>query len=591
MSSFRLAVNRDHLHTRSIVGKSMYIEELILELQKLDHVFIFVTGGVCSSLGKGVLISSLATLLRSKETDINMIKCDPYFNIDPGTMSPLVHGEVFVTQDGAETDLDLGHYERVLDIALTRDSSITSGQIFKSVIEGEREGDFLGRDIQLVPHMVDAIKKRFAEFALKRTHFYTLIEIGGTVGDSEADIFLEAIRQLRWQLGAKKVVLCHLTLVPYLAWAHEIKTKPTQQSMVMLRRAGLQPDFLFLRLENGIDNKIITKLAAQCSIDAEHIIQIPTCTPTYKLLPELAKQNVAQKIQSQIDIPTQKPNLSAWNKLIFAIEKRKDPLMIGLIAKYVGSNDPYMSVIEAIRTACWAYDRHPEIITINAEKLEQRNQDELALLAHCQGIVIPGGFDARGVEGKILATQWARINKIPCLGLCLGLQVILIEYARNVLGLTDASSTEFDLNTPHPVISLLDEQSSINQRGGTMRLGSYLCTLVPQSKAFQAYKSVAVQERHRHRYEFNNAYRTAFEKHGVLFSGIYKEKNLVEIAEIVAHPFMLGTQFHPEFQSRALKPHPLFKALVEVSILQHLKRNDTIQRVIKNSLYANKRNI
>ena len=541
------------------------IESLISEVKKHETKFIVVTGGVCSSIGKGILASSIGTLLKNSGYTVSVVKWDPYLNVDPGTISPLVHGEVFVTDDGAETDLDLGHYERILGTHLSRISSVSSGQIYKEIIDGEREGKFLGRDIQLVPHVVDAIKKRLLNFALITKAHFVLVEIGGTVGDMEGEIFLESIRQFQMQLPENQLMHCHLSLVPFLKWANEIKTKPTQHSIALLKRYGLDADGLFLRTDKKVNEKAINKLSTMCGVNKDFIFQVQTSNPIYKLFTDLQKQGLNEKIQKYFSIKKpKKSDLSEWKKLISKIEKSKTKIKVGLIAKYVGQNDPYISVTRAIQSAAYSYNRNPEITIIEAEKLTPKNI--AAQLKSLDAIVIPGGFDKRGIAGKILAVKYARENNIPLLGLCLGMQIMLAEFARSILKLKDANSTEFDKNTKHPVISLLEEQRKITGKGGSMRLGAYPCTIKTGSKAYDLYKKKLVMERHRHRYEFNNKYKKQFEKAGILFSGIYKEKDLVEISEYNKHPFMIGVQFHPEFLSTPLNPHPLFKALIKAGI-------------------------
>lgn len=550
-------------------------ESKVKKVIELNTKFITVTGGVCSSIGKGVLLSSIGVLLKNAGYSVAVVKFDPYLNVDPGTMSPLEHGEVFVTADGAETDLDLGHYERMMQLSLTRDSSITSGQIFEEVLAGEREGKFLGRCIQLVPHVVDAIKNRLFNFALNKKVDFVLIEIGGTVGDMEGVIFLEAIRQVRLALGQHKLFHVHLSLVPYLSWANEIKTKPTQHSVLALKGLGIFPDCLVLRAEKPVDEKPVQKLSLMCGIDKDFIFQVLTYRPIYKLFPDLQRQGLSDRIQHYFGIETpQKSNLEQWNHYIQLIDETKSSVNIGLVAKYVGSNDPYISVVEALSAAGYWNKVKVNLTVIDAQELEKEANNPHALvwnqLSSMDGIVVPGGFDNRGIEGKILAAQWAREHKTPYLGLCLGMQIMLIEYARAVLGWKDANSTEFDKQTTHPVISLLVEQQGIEHKGATMRLGTYPCLIKHGSKAYQAYNADLIHERHRHRYEFNNKYRQDFEKAGIVFSGIYEDKNLVEIAEIANHPFMLGTQFHPEFNSSVLHVNPLFMAFMK-AVASNLK--------------------
>lgn len=543
----------------------MKLYELMKIIQERNTKFIVITGGVCSSIGKGVLVSSLGVLLKNAGYSVSVVKWDPYLNVDPGTMSPLEHGEVFVTEDGAETDLDLGHYERALGISLTRNSSVSSGQIFQEILEGERKGIFLGKCIQLVPHVVEAIKKRMLMFALDHATDFVLIEIGGTVGDMESQIFLEAVRQIRMQLEKNTMFHGHLSYVPLLEWTGEVKTKPTQHSVNALKEAGLVPDCLFLRSTKQVPAKSLEKLATLCGVDRDFLFQVLTYHPLYKLFIDLKKQGVAGRIQAYFGLSSLEPDLSAWECLIEQIEQCQKTLKIALVAKYVGSNDPYISVVEAIKSAAYALNYKSEIIVIDAEGLEKDEDasEEWEKLKSAQGIIVPGGFDKRGSEGKIVAVAWAREHKIPYLGLCLGMQVMIIEFARSLLDFKGANTTEFDKETLYPIISLLEEQEKIEHKGASMRLGASECALIPGTKAYQAYQQQVIVERHRHRYEFNNKYREAFERVGVVFSGIYQAKNLVEIAELKNHPFMVGTQFHPEFLSSPLKPHPLFKAFIE----------------------------
>jgi CTP synthase len=547
------------------------IPELLEKVRHSHTKFIVVTGGVCSSIGKGVLIASLGVLLKNAGYSVSIIKWDPYFNVDPGTMSPLVHGEVFVTADGAETDLDLGHYERLVGLNLEKYSSVSSGQIYQEVLDGEREGLFLGKCIQLVPHVVNIAKKRLLEFALKHDVEFVLLEIGGTVGDIEGQVFLEAIRQLKMELGSPHIMHSHLSLVPFLEWANEVKTKPTQHSVMELKKAGLTPDCLFLRADKAIEAQSIEKLSVMCEVKKEYIFQVLTADPIYQLFFDLESQGVCEKVQQYFNLPSlKKSDLSAWQLFIDNIVNSKKTVTIGLIAKYVGSNDPYISVIEAIKAAAYNLNYRAKIVTIEAEALktgdnDRENSKAWNSLIGLDGIVVPGGFDSRGVEGKILAAQWARENKVPYLGLCLGMQVMIIEVARSLLHLKKANSTEFDATTEDPVICMMSEQHEVTRKGATMRLGSYLCTLVEGTKAHNSYKRASVLERHRHRYEVNNIYKENLERAGIVFSGICSDMNLVEIAEVKDHPFMVGAQFHPEFQSGPLNVHPLFKSFIEVA--------------------------
>ncbi len=554
-----------------VIQEKKELRDLIKEVSQKNTKFITVTGGVCSSIGKGVLISALGVLLKEAGYSVSIVKWDPYLNVDPGTMSPLEHGEVFVTHDGAETDLDLGHYERIVGVHLNRLSSVSSGQIFEEIIRGEREGRFLGKCIQMVPHVVDATKRRLMTFALEHDVDFVLLEIGGTVGDIEGKIFLEAVRQLRLDFGSARVMHAHLSYVPFLEWTGEVKTKPTQHSVNELMTAGLVPDCLFLRANKLIADNSIEKLSIMCGIRSDFIFQVLTHNPIYQLFIDLQQRGVSKKIQEYFKLTTIKdPSLNEWKKFIELINGSSVDIKVGLIAKYVGSNDPYISVVEAIRSAGYYLGCRVDIVVIEAEALEQvpygGDSAAWSQLKSLHGIVVPGGFDVRGIEGKILAARWAREHNIPYLGLCLGMQVMLVEIARSLGNLPDANSTEFDKTTSAPVVALLQEQNLVDRKGATMRLGAYPCTIQDGTIAFAAYKQKIVEERHRHRYEVNNTYCEVFERCGVIFSGRYSEKNLVEISELRQHPFMVGVQFHPEFLSSPLKPHPLFKAFMSAAL-------------------------
>lgn len=542
---------------------------LLSRIKQTKTSFIIVTGGVCSSIGKGVLVASMGVLLKKAGYSVSVVKWDPYLNVDPGTISPLVHGEVFVTADGAETDLDLGHYERHIGVHLEKDSSVSSGQIYQEILDGEREGRFLGADIQLVPHVVNVTKSRLLNFALKHDVDFVFLEIGGTVGDMEGEFFLEAIRQLRMELGSSRMMHAHLSYVPVLSWTGEVKTKPTQHSVSALKRAGLTPDCLFLRADKSIGEQAVAKLSVMCEVKQDYIFQVLTADPIYKVFLDLDAQALGNKIQQYFKVPLSRASdLTDWRTFIDLINNSKKTVNIGLIAKYVGSNDPYISVVDAIRTAAYSLSCRANVVIIEAEQLEKDGydgkNDAWQQLKSLDGIVVPGGFDKRGIEGKIMAARWARENKKPYFGLCLGMQVMIIEFARNVLNLAGANSTEFDQQTVHPVISMMAEQQGLTRKGATMRLGSYPCSLVAGTVAQKAYQAETVMERHRHRYEVNNSYRNQLEQAGALVGGVYKEKDLVEIMELKGHPFMLGTQFHPEFQSLPLQVHPLFKAFMKV---------------------------
>ena len=567
--------------------------ELALLIDKIrfsSKKFVVVTGGVCSSIGKGVLVASLGVLLKGAGYSVSILKWDPYLNVDPGTMSPLVHGEVFVTSDGAETDLDLGHYERLVGLKLGRDSSVSSGQIYQEVLEGEREGRFLGKCIQIIPHAVDIAKRRLLEFALKHDVDFVLLEIGGTVGDIESELFLEAIRQLKMDLGASHIMHAHLSLMPFLEWANEIKTKPTQHSVMALKRAGLTPDFLFLRAERVVEEQAINKLAIMCEVKQEHIFQVLTVNPVYKIFLDMENQGVGEEIQKFFKAAEiKKSDISLWKSFINNISCSKKELTVGLVAKYVGSNDPYISVIEAIKSSAYHIGYQVKIVTIEAERLEKERDNQMSQawkdLKRVSGIVVPGGFDSRGIEGKILACTWARENNIPYLGLCLGMQIMIIEAARSLLHLDAANSTEFDPLTVDPVICLMHEQSSVKAKGASMRLGSYLCTLIKNTVAHNAYATDEIWERHRHRYEVNRNYKQQLEKVGLVFSGIYKEMDLIEITEVKNHPFMVGSQFHPEFQSSPIAVHPLFKRFIEVVAIGQF---DTLQSELNKDNFVEK---
>ncbi|MDQ5890324.1 MAG: synthase [Candidatus Dependentiae bacterium] len=526
--------------------------------------FIIVTGGVCSSIGKGVLLSSIGVLLKDAGYRVGVIKCDPYLNVDPGTMSPLEHGEVFVTVDGAETDLDLGHYERMLGEAFTKDSSVTAGKVYSHLIAAEREGAYLGKCITVVPHVTDEIKRRLLTFAQKGQYDVVMVEIGGTVGDIEGEIFLESVRELRHMLPRGHVVHAHLSLVPYLPWANETKTKPTQHSVMMLKRAGLTPDLLFLRTGKAMAKRELKKVSVMCGVAEEAVFQVRTRSPLYTLFFDLNEQGVLHQTQEVAGLSTQRvARLEQWQSVLDAIESATQVVRIGMVAKYVGGNDPYISLIEALKSAGHANGLAIELVTIDSQDLEDMSEaDREALLKTLDGVVIPGGFDKRGVEGKIAATKWAREHKVPFMGICLGLQVMLIEAARNLCGIKNATSSEFDDETTDPVITMMDAQQKVVRKGGTMRLGTYTCALGKGTKAREYYGAETVEERHRHRYEFNNNYKKQLEDKGIVFSGICPQNGLVEVSELAGHPFMIGVQFHPEYRATPLQPHPLLSAFM-----------------------------
>lgn len=528
--------------------------------------FLFVTGGVISSLGKGISAASVGRLLKRRGLNIFSMKLDPYLNVDPGTMSPYQHGEVFVTKDGAETDLDLGHYERLINTSLTKESSITSGKIYSSVIERERKGEYLGATIQIIPHITNEIIKRIKDgFNAKGDTDICIVEIGGTVGDIESQPFLEAIRQIRRELGWKNTFFLHTTLVPYLKTTLEIKTKPTQHSVKELLGLGIQPDALLLRCEVDIDKNSKEKVALFCNLPKNAIISVKDAPVIYQVALNLKKQKLDDLILEHFgysNLP--EANMSDWEDLIVRIKNLKESITIGLVGKYVELHDAYISVVESLKYAGYEVNKKVNIKWINSEFLNEENY--LTELEGCKGIVVPGGFGNRGIDGKMIAIKYARENKIPLLGLCLGMQLSLIEIARDVLNKSDANSTEFDKDTSYKVFDYLQDQYEGINMGGTMRLGEYECQIKEGTLAHSLYNKDIVLERHRHRYEFNNELKADFEKVGVVFSGINPQTGLCELIELKDHPYFIACQFHPEFLSRPLQPHPLFLGLIKASI-------------------------
>ncbi|MBN1935582.1 MAG: CTP synthase [Anaerolineae bacterium] len=537
--------------------------------------YIFCTGGVVSSVGKGVTVASIGRLLTSRGLRVTAQKLDPYINVDPGTMSPYQHGEVFVTEDGAETDLDLGHYERFIDINLSRISNVTTGQVYEEVISKERRGDYLGRTIQVIPHVTNEIKYRIRQLARDDVDV-AIVEIGGTVGDIESLPFLEAIRQMRKDLGRDNAVYVHLTLLPHIGATGELKTKPTQHSVKELRSIGIQPDVIVCRSDYPVEEDIKDKIALFCDVEREAVIPLVTAKSIYLVPLMLADAGLDQLLIERLGLPPRQSDLSLWQELVTKIEKEKPQIKIGLVGKYVQLQDAYMSVKEALYHAGLANDVDVDIVWLNSEDLEkERNLD---MLAEVDGIVVPGGFGYRGIEGKIVAARYAREHQVPYLGLCLGMQVMVIELARHALNTDEVNSTEFDPHVRHPVIDLMPDQESIANMGGTMRLGIYPCHMMPDTLAGKAYAQDVVQERHRHRFEFNNAYRDILARKGMAFSGLSPDRRLVEIVEMDDHPWMLGCQFHPEFKSRPTRAHPLFREFVAAACCHQVARTDAADK-------------
>jgi CTP synthase len=536
-------------------------------MEKKQMKFIFVTGGVVSSLGKGISAASIGRLLKRRGLNIFSMKLDPYLNVDPGTMSPYQHGEVYVTKDGAETDLDLGHYERIINTNLTKESSVTSGKVYSTVIDNERKGKYLGATIQIIPHITNEIKKRIVEgFKAKSDTDVCIVEIGGTVGDIESLPFLEAIRQMRRDYGYENTFFVHNTLVPHLNTTDEIKTKPTQHSVKELTGLGIQPDCLLLRCERRVDAASREKVALFCNLQKDAVVSVEDEKIIYEVALNLQRQHVDDLIVNHLRLTcAPKANMDDWIKLIDVIKNLKKEVNIALVGKYVSLHDAYISVAESLKFAGYATNHKINIMWIDSEQLNDENSSEL--LKGADGIVVPGGFGIRGIEGKICAIRYARTNKIPFLGLCLGMQCSLIEIAQDVLHLKGANSTEFDADTKYKIIDYLPDQYKGIKMGGTMRLGDYDCDIQLNTKAYSLYKNEHIKERHRHRYEFNNEFKKAFEDVGVVFSGINPQTNLCELIELKDHPFFMASQFHPEFQSRPLKPHPLFLGLIKASII------------------------
>jgi CTP synthase len=525
--------------------------------------YIFVTGGVVSSVGKGITVASIGRILKSRGLIVSLQKLDPYINVDPGTMSPFQHGEVFVTEDGAETDLDLGHYERFIDINLTAASNVTSGQIYSSVIAKERQGVFLGGTIQVIPHVTNEIKEQIQKVGRGREAQVVIGEVGGTVGDIEGQPFLEAIRQMRNDIGRDNVLYVHVTLLPHISATGELKTKPTQHSVKELRSIGIQPDVIICRSDYPVPDELKDKIALFCDVEKRAVIPLPTVSNIYEVPLILEEAELGEFIVEKLGLPARESDLSEWHELVERMNRPKEAVSIAIVGKYVKLQDSYLSVREALRHAALFHDRDVNIIWVDSEELEKDEGE--ALLRSAQGIVVPGGFGIRGIEGMVRAARYAREHELPYLGLCLGMHIMVIEYARHILHSGEPNSTEFAVDTCYPVIDLLPEQRQVKEKGGTMRLGSYPCHLLAGTQAAAAYQMPVVYERHRHRFEFNNDFRGDLERAGLIPSGLSPDNRLVEIEELRDHPWMIGTQFHAEFTSRPNRSHPLFRDFIGVA--------------------------
>jgi CTP synthase len=535
--------------------------------------YIFVTGGVCSSLGKGLTAAAIGLLLEKKGLKIAMLKLDPYLNVDPGTMSPFQHGEVYVTDDGAETDLDLGHYYRYTNSFLSRASNATSGQIYNTVIKRERHGDYLGKTVQVIPHITDEIKQRIYNCSKQQEDInVVLVEIGGTVGDIESLPFLEAIRQFNNE-NKPHCLNIHLTYVPYLKAAGEVKTKPSQQSVQILRGIGIFPDIIVCRCEVTLSDEVKDKISQFCNVNRRAVIEeIDVEHSIYEVPSKLHQEGIDSLICELLNLPNPPVELKEWDQIVHTLKNPKGEITVGIVGKYVQHQDAYKSVFESLAHGALAAGYKLNIKKFDADKLPTDPNEVIKIIDGCDGYLVPGGFGERGWQGKIEAAKYCRENKIPYFGICLGMQVMAVEFARNVLGYKEANSTEFDTDTDHPVISLLSEQKGIKEMGGTMRLGAYSCDLNPESKAYKAYKKLQISERHRHRFEFNNAYNEVMQKAGFWIVGTLKDENLCEIAEIKDHPWMVGVQFHPEFKSKPTEAHPLFRDFIQ-AMIHHAKSN------------------
>jgi CTP synthase len=527
--------------------------------------YVFVTGGVVSGLGKGITAASLGRLLKARGYKVTSQKFDPYINIDPGTMNPIQHGEVFVTDDGAETDLDLGHYERFIDESLNKKSNVTTGKVYWSILSKERRGDFGGNTVQVIPHVTNEIKSRFYRNEKATDTEVAIIEVGGTVGDIESQPFIEAIRQFQHEVGHENCILIHVTLIPYLKASGELKTKPTQASVKDLQGMGIQPDVLVCRSDYPLDDGIKRKIAQFCNVDTRHVIQNLDVDILYEVPLAMEKEQLANVVCECLKMNCPEPDLKDWTDMIHTWKNPSKQVTVALVGKYVSLHDAYISVVEALKHGGVANSASVEIKWVDSELITKENVAET--FADVDGMIVPGGFGDRGIEGMILAIQYAREKNLPYLGLCLGMQLTIVEFARNVLGLTDAHSHEFSETTKNPVIHIMPDQYGVTDLGGTLRLGSYPCVLKEESKAYQLYGSKTIEERHRHRYEVNNAYRQALTENGMMLSGCSPDDRIVEMIEIPSHPWFIGTQAHPEFKSRPNKPHPLFTGFIGASLV------------------------
>ncbi|HIZ08426.1 MAG TPA: CTP synthase [Candidatus Eubacterium avistercoris] len=526
--------------------------------------YVFVTGGVVSGLGKGITAASLGRLLKARGYKVTMQKFDPYINIDPGTMNPIQHGEVFVTDDGAETDLDLGHYERFIDESLSKNSNVTTGKVYWSVLQKERRGDYGGGTVQVIPHITNEIKSRFyRNFTSEDTHI-AIIEVGGTVGDIESQPFLEAIRQFQHEVGHDNAILIHVTLIPYLSASGELKTKPTQASVKELQGMGIQPDIIVCRTEHPLDQGLKDKIALFCNVPSNHVLQNLDVEYLYEAPLAMEHEHLAHVACECLKLPCPEPDLTDWKEMVDALRHPDKEVEIALVGKYIQLHDAYISVVEALKHGGIDQRATVNIKWVDSEQLNDDNVDEV--LGGVQGILVPGGFGDRGIDGKLCAIQYAREHEIPFLGLCLGMQLAIVEFARHVCGMNDAHSIELDPNTTHPVIALMPDQDGVEDIGGTLRLGSYPCILDKSSKAYELYNQETIHERHRHRYEVNNDYRNALSEHGMLLSGLSPDGRIVEMIELPSHPWFLATQAHPELKSRPNRPHPLFSGFISAAL-------------------------